>query len=240
MWKENFKRISTSKNQLIKSLSLAFSILLMVTAFTVNAQDNDMLSSSEMEVLQDQNMDYLKQIHEITKDYPVFSYNYSINDGRVEDVTVTGIDNFNDRKRLEVVLFDLKSNKNMLKNQPNRVGVFYSVDEEAEYQGELTNVLLDNLKYPSEAKDWGVEGTIYVKFVVEEDGKIRFATTSSNIDTSIDIYLEDLEEQAVSAIKATSGDWKPAKVEGVEVSSLQVVPVTFDFKTNPTLPVLIR
>ncbi len=240
MSKDRFIRILNRNKQLIKSLSLAFTILFMGTIFSVNAQDNDMLTNSEMEEMQDQDMDYMKQIHEIVKDYPAFSYSYTFDDGKVADVTVTGIDNNYDRKKLEVVLFDLKSNKNMLKNQPNRVGVFYSVDEPAEFKGDLNEALFANLKYPSEAKDWGVEGTIYVKFVVEDDGRIRFASTASNIETSVDIYLEDLQNQAVSAIKATSGNWSPAKVEGVEVSSLNVIPITFDFEKNPTLPALIR
>ena len=236
----NFMKTLTRENQLFKPLTLALTMLFSLAIFSANAQDYEILTSSEIEQLQDQDMDYMKQIHEIIKDYPAFSYDYSIEDGEVKDVTVTGIDDYNDRKRLEVVLFDLKSNKNMLKNQPNRVGVFYSVDEPAKYNGDLTKDLLSDLNYPSEAKDWGLEGTIYVKFVVEDDGKIRFATTSSNVDTSVDMYLADLQEQAISAIKATSGNWTPAKVEGVEVSSLEIVPVTFDFKKNPTLPALIR
>ncbi|WP_425638078.1 energy transducer TonB [Algoriphagus yeomjeoni] len=236
---QNFMSILTRKKQIIKPLTLTLSMLFALVMFSAQAQDY-LLTSSEIEILQDQDMEYMKQIHEITKDYPAFSYNYTIEDGEVKDVTVTGIDNFNDKKRLEVVLFDLKSNKNMLKNQPNRVGVFYSVDQPAKYNGDLTEDLLSNLKYPSEAKDWGLEGTIYVKFVVEDDGEINFASTSSNVDTSVDMYLDDLQEQAVAAVKATSGNWTPAKVEGVEVSSLEIVPVTFDFKKNPTLPALIR
>jgi len=56
----------------------------------------------------------------------------------------------------------------------------------------------------------------------------------------MDFYLEDLEEQAIRAIKATKGKWKPAEVDNVEVASLSVLPITFDFQTNPTLPALIR
>ncbi|MEX2513376.1 MAG: hypothetical protein WD398_10765 [Cyclobacteriaceae bacterium] len=79
-----------------------------------------------------------------------------------------------------------------------------------------------------------------LEFVVDENGEIPFATTSSNVETSVDRYLDDLEEQAISAVKATSGDWEPGKVSGVNVASLAVVPVTFDFEKNPALPALIR
>jgi hypothetical protein len=210
-------------NKFIKTFSIALTFLLSVTLFSANAQEITLVTIGDMENIQDQNMDYMKQIHNITKNYPAFSYEYTLEDGKVADVTVTGVEHNMDRKRLEVVLFDLESSKNMLKNKPNRVGVFYSVDDPADYKGDLNSALLSNLKYPAEAKDWGVEGTIYVKFVVDENGEIPFATTSTNIESSMDIYLEDLRNQAVAAVKATSGEWEPATVEGVEVSSSFIV-----------------
>ncbi|WP_296702746.1 energy transducer TonB [Algoriphagus sp.] len=213
---------------------------MLLSLSPVKAQDLNINTIADLENLQDRDMDYLRQIHEITKDYPAFAYEYTMNDGKVTDVIVTGVNSDMDRKRLEVILFDLKSNKNKLKNKSNRVGVFYSVDENAEYKGDLKEDVLSNLKFPADAKDWGIEGTIFVKFVVDENGEIPFATTASNIDTSVEYYLEDLENQAVSAIKATSGNWEPAEVEGVDVSSLEVMPVTFDFQKNPTLPAIIR
>lgn len=130
-----------------------------------------------------------------------------------------------------------------MKTTANRIGVFYSVDEEADFEGgreALQETILSNLKYPETAKNWGMEGTIFVKFVVDENGNIPFATTTSNIETSMERYLTDMEEQAIKAIKATSGEWEPAEVENVEVASLSVLPITFDFEKNPTLPALIR
>lgn len=211
-------------------------ILISLPLLTVEAQEN-------LEEIQDRNMDYLDQINEIIKDYPAFSYSYKMENGELSDVVVSGVESEVDTKRLEVALFDLKSNKNMIKNKANRIGVFYSVDQQPEYNGgeeALNDALVNNLKFPEEAKNWGVEGTIYVKFVVDENGEIPFATTSSNIETSIDSHLTDLEEQAVSAVKATSGDWEPGKISGVAVAALSVVPVTFDFEKSPAVPTLIR
>ncbi len=224
-----------NKNSMFKIFAIT-SLLVSLPILMVEAQDN-------LEEIQDRNMDYLDQINEIIKDYPAFSYSYKMENGKLSDVVVSGVESEVDRKRLEVNLFDLKSNKNMIKNKANRIGVFYSVDQQPEYKGgeeALNDAMVNNLKYPEEAKDWGVEGTIYVKFVVDENGEIPFATTSSNIETSIDSHLTDLEEQAVSAVKATSGDWEPGKVSGVPVAALSVVPVTFDFEKNPAVPTLIR
>jgi penicillin-binding protein-related factor A (putative recombinase) len=226
------------KKEFFKTVSIAFVMMFSLALFSANAQETKVITNSEMENLQDKQMDYMIQIHKIFKDYPAFAYIYTMDDGEVKDVIVTGVENVIDRKRLEVVLFDLNSNKNMLKNKANRVGVFYSVDEPAEYKGDINNTILSNLKYPVDAKNWGLEGTIYVKFVIDNEGEIPFATTSSNIETSMDMYLEDLEKQAVSAVKATSGNWEPAKVEGVDVASLAVVPITFDLEKHPSLPMM--
>ena len=234
-------KFTSTKSSVLKLFALTFIAFSLIT-FTANAQRDD-LTSSELEKLEDENMDYMKQISKIIKDYPNFAYTYDIEDGKVVNVNVTGVEKDIDRKKLEVQLFNLKSNKNMIKNKANRVGVFYSVDEPAEYEGgrdDLQREIQSNLKYPEDAKDWGVEGTVFVKFVVDENGRIPYATTSSNIETSMEMYLKDLEEQAVKAVKATEGDWEPGKVEGVEVSSMAVVPVTFDFEKNPSIRALIR
>lgn len=233
---------------LINQLKLPFipllAIIFLLHSPSLHAQQagND-LSGSDLERMQDRNMNYLFQINEIVKDYPAFSYSYKMNDGKLQDVTVTGVEHDIDRKKLEVILFDLKSNRNQMKTTANRIGVFYSVDEEADFEGgreALQETILSNLKYPETAKNWGMEGTIFVKFVVDENGNIPFATTTSNIETSMERYLTDMEEQAIKAIKATSGEWEPAEVENVEVASLSVLPITFDFEKNPTLPALIR
>ena len=224
----------------INILTLFFVFLLIQS--TVYSQQES-LSQSELEEMQDVNMNYLFQINEIVKDYPAFSYSYSMKDGNLEDVTVTGVDHGIKRKQLEVILFDLKSNRNKMKSSANRLGVFYSVDKEASFEGgedALENTVLDNIKYPDGARNWGLEGTIFVRFVVDANGEIPYASTTSNVDTSVEIYLEDLEEQAIRAIKATEGEWEPAEVENVKVASLSVLPITFDFEKNPTLPALIR
>ena len=239
--KGNAMKSMTLKKTLPKWIALA-SLLFSLTGNGAFAQNENPITYEEMEEIVDENLEYLKKINRIIRDYPSFSYEYTFDNSKIEDVTVTGVENDGDRKRLEVVLLDLKSNKNMLKNQENRVGVFYSVDEEATYKDgreALQEQLRSQLKYPEKAEDWGVEGTIFVIFVVDDNGEIPFATTNSNVQTTMERFVKDLEMQAIKAIKATSGDWEPAEVENVDVASRVVVPITFDFKANPFLPALI-
>ncbi len=226
---------------------LSYMMVVLFSVFTIfgtaQAQDHDKYVISDLERMEDQNMDYMNQIYNIVKNYPAFSYSYNIEDGKIQDVTVEGVDDNLDKKRLEVVLFDLKTNKNMMKNKANRIGVFYSVDDEAEYENgweDLRRNILTNIEYPFDIKNWGLEGTVFVKFVVDEDGEIPFLTTSTNMESSMDVYVDRLEEEAAEAIEATSGDWEPSEVEGVDVASLVVIPVTFDVEKSPSIPVMIR
>lgn len=230
-------------NKSVKNLTAIILILFSVMALNINAQEKVLVDFGKLEYMQDQNMDYLKQIHRIIKDYPAFSYTYKIEKGKFKEARVLGVEDPQDKKRLEVLLLDLNSNKNMLKGKASRIGVFYSVDKEPQYkQGKeaLQNTLRENLKYPKNAKNWGIEGTVFVNFVVDENGNIPFATTSEDIETpAVDIYVDEMKMQAIEAIKATSGNWKPGEINGVIVPSLAIVPITFDFRKNPMLPALL-
>jgi hypothetical protein len=208
-------------------------------SFTGFSQQNGTKEFQYLESVLDENYAFLKKINRIIKEYPDFSYEYEIIDGEVKNVTVKGVDYELDKKRLEVLLLDLKSNRNEIKNKESRIGVFYAPDQQARFkngQEELQRKLLGSLEYPEGAENWGVEGTIFVKMVVDENGEIPYATTSSDVNTSIESYITDLENKVIEAVKLTSGQWIPGKVDGVAVPSFVTLPVTFKLETHPTLP----
>lgn len=234
------KNLITKTN--ILKISIAF--LLGLISFTGTSQEVGNNDFAQLENLQNKKMDYVRKLNRIVNKYPLFSYQYNIKDGKVNSVTVTGIDNDIDTKQVKVILLDLQSNKNELKNKATRMGVFYEVDQEATYKGgreALNNTLHQNLVYPEGAKDWGIEGTIYVRFVVDEKGNIPYASTIEDIQTDDSgFYADQLKKQAISAIKKTSGDWEPGKIDGINVASFLVVPITFDLKKSPTIPFLLQ
>jgi len=219
----------------VKTILITSALILSGALLIASAQKSMMMSGDDLDKMKDQKMDYVQQINKIIETYPDFSYKYKIEDGKVTDVFVTGVDFEIDRKRLEVTLFDLNSKNNMVNTKSDRIGVFNDVDDNAMYaKGEkaLENDLLSHIEYPHGAKDWGVEGTIFVKFIVDDDGNIPFITTSTQIESSQENYVEDLCQQAVAAVIETSGNWEPAQVEGVDVASLAVIPVTFELDKN--------
>ena len=77
----------------------------------------------------------------------------------------------------------------------------------------------NNLQYPEKAKEKGVQGRAFVKFIVEKDGSI------SNVEVNRSVN-PDLDNEAIQVIK-NMPKWNPAKQNGTEVRAYYDVPVTF-------------
>jgi len=72
-------------------------------------------------------------------------------------------------------------------------------------EAERMNFLRSNVIYPQEAKEKGEEGTVYVKFIVEKDGKVTNAEVVRGVSPSLDA-------EAIRVISSMP-NWTPAKDE---------------------------
>ena len=79
--------------------------------------------------------------------------------------------------------------------------------------------LRDNIKYPKEAMEKGIEGRVIVKFVVTKNGKITNAEVVRPVDPL-------LETEALRAIRSMP-DWIPGKRNGQNVGLQFTLPITF-------------
>jgi TonB family protein len=77
-----------------------------------------------------------------------------------------------------------------------------------------------NLKYPREALDNRIQGTVVVQFIVDKEGKI------SNVQAVSGPEIGGLREEAVRVIKK-SGRWTPAIQHGRQVNSYKKQPIVF-------------
>jgi len=220
--------------------TITVQLVLAMGSLAIIAQDKP---SGTMEDLANENRGKVMEIYQITSDYPGFSYVYTYSDGKLDGVVVKGVPNAHDRDKLQALILDYKWNKLKYKDLAPVKGIYLSADKEPEPENGFDafyNTLYEELEYPERAKDWGVEGTVMVEFVVNSDGTIGDIRTSENIDTGMEVYATQLEQQVVDAIKATSGNWDPATVAGEPVAYQATLPVVFDFRKNPSMPVLIR
>ena len=232
-----------SKKQLKAMNKALFALMLfMASIFSVNAQENKM-DSKQLDDMQKENKVYLMQAYDIVKDYPHTTYEYIYHDGHLDKVLVEGIDDLTAQKRVATLIFNLRSNKDKMKNLHNSLGAYYAPEKEAEPKSGFDayhEKIKENLVYPDEASNIGVEGTVYVEFIVDKNGNTKNFTTVQNIDSPYKQKVKLLEEAALEAVKKTDVDWTPGVAYGELVDSYVVVPVTFDFEKNPSIPALIR
>jgi len=100
--------------------------------------------------------------------------------------------------------------------------VFTVVENNAEPEGGMETFykyLGKALKYPSQAKRMGVEGKVYVQFVVEKDGSL----TDIKIVKGIGAGCDEEAERVVAEAKK----WKPGKQRGRPVRQRMVIPIIF-------------
>ena len=103
--------------------------------------------------------------------------------------------------------------------------IFMIVEEIPEFPGgedALHNYMLKHTKYPKAAKKNKVSGTVYVQFVINENGEISDVQIPQSIDPALDR----------EALRVVNGmpNWIPGKIRGNPVKALQTL--WFDFVTR--------
>jgi len=107
-----------------------------------------------------------------------------------------------------------------IKNGEN--GIYFIVEKMPEFPGgesALRQFIAQNVKYPEVAKEKGLQGKVYVNFVVEKDGSVGRVKIARGIDPSLDTEaLRVTKELPV---------WQPGKQKGVAVPVSYTIPINF-------------
>jgi TonB family protein len=82
--------------------------------------------------------------------------------------------------------------------------------------------LVKNINYPSEAKEVGISGTVYLKFLVHPNGRVEVL----QIVRSADPFLDYSAWEVIESMSL----WKPARCNGVEIASTFVLPIRYVLK----------
>lgn len=81
--------------------------------------------------------------------------------------------------------------------------------------------LEDNLRYPIKSRSMGVEGRVFVEFIVEKDGRISEIKIARGISS-------DLDKEAMRVISLSK--WEPGSRNGEPNRQLVVFPITFKLR----------
>lgn len=88
--------------------------------------------------------------------------------------------------------------------------------------GKLFEYLLKNTKYPDLAKITGIQGKVFVQFIVDKNGKVKDAKILHGINPLLD-------NEALRVVAAMP-DWKPGKRHGKPVPVIYNLPISFKLK----------
>jgi protein TonB len=100
--------------------------------------------------------------------------------------------------------------------------IFIIVEQNPEYPGgdeARLNFLRNNIKYPQMAREAGIQGTVYVSFVVEKDGSVTQVKILRGIGGGCD-------EEAIRVTRMMP-KWKSGKQRGKEVRVSYNMPIKF-------------
>ena len=96
------------------------------------------------------------------------------------------------------------------------------VEENASFTGgqkAYAKFLKKNLKYPNQARRMGIEGKVFVRFIIEKDGRITEVEAVKGIGFGCD-------QEAVRVI-SMSPQWNPGKQRGRPVRQQMIIPIYF-------------
>jgi len=108
---------------------------------------------------------------------------------------------------------------------PDGTVVYLIPDTIASFPGgveEMHKFIRQNLKYPAIYMEAGIQGTVYLKMIIRENGEI----TNVVVVRSIDKWLD---EEAIRVVRLMP-NFIPAKVRGENVASYFIMPVRFTLR----------
>jgi len=100
--------------------------------------------------------------------------------------------------------------------------IFTIVEDQPEPKGGMQafyKFVAKQMKYPNQARRMGIEGKVFVQFVVDKDGSITDVQAVKGIGAGCD-------EEAVRVIRS-SPKWKAGKQRGRPVKVRMILPITF-------------
>lgn len=115
------------------------------------------------------------------------------------------------------------SSSGLSSNSSSESEVLTHADQMPEFKGgnqKLIEYISRNVKYPANAKDMEMEGTVQVSFVVGKDGSI------SDAEIVKGIYSE-INDEAIRVVESMP-KWTPGKNKGKKVAVQLILPIRFE------------
>ncbi len=207
------------KSSLFLSLGLVISLLLVITAFEWRFYDDGALADLGLVTDDFEEMLDIPQTEQPPPPPPKIQHPEIIEVADNEEIEELDVDldiEIAEEDMIEEIVFDEPVEEEFIDE------IFTIVEQQPEFPGGTRAFLLyiqKNLSYPAQAKRMGIEGKVFVRFVVDKEGKLSEVEAVKGIGAGC-------EEAAILVIQ-DSPKWQPGKQRGRNVSVRIVVPLTF-------------
>ena len=152
----------------------------------------------------------------------------------------------------DVPIKDIEPDEEIVADAPE-MEVFMAVEEMPKFNGgdaadEFRMYIAKNLIYPDEAKEAGATGKIFIKFIVDKEGKViipeketlagiegkpldevvvvAYRKVKDDSEDPDEKYIQMLKDE-VKRVVLSSPDWTPGKQRGKAVNVMFTFPVNF-------------
>jgi protein TonB len=222
--KKSFKARLENKRLIFFEIGLIIALSIVLCSFEVKSEKRATnLSDITMDELIDYDIDITRQDEkkpepekpEPPKKEDVFDEMKILDDNTREKTGVT----FSSEDEGKIVTEFKPVNEPVEKTEPVP---FYKIEKTPVFPGGSTGMLKfisSNVEYPRICVKEGISGIVYVRFVVDETGKV----TNVELQRSVDPYLD---KAALDVVKSMP-DWKPGKQNDKNVAVWQVIPIKF-------------
>ena len=193
----------TAKWRVLLAVPLSLMLIVVFSSFRISGSDYSAANSRSQ-------FDALKNIKPLTNIIP------ETND-KISDAMQQGT------QKLQKTQKPAKVTSN-----PDKNGTYTVVEVLPSFPGgdkARMQYMLDNIKYPEEAKSKGIQGTVYVNFIVKSDGSISNAKVLRGIGGGCD-------EEALRVVNAMP-KWDPGKQKGKAVNVQFNMPIKFVIDDRP-------
>ena len=107
------------------------------------------------------------------------------------------------------------------------VDVYAIVEQMPEFPGgeaELIHYISKNIQYPQEAREKGIQGRVFIGFVIEKDGSVSNVRNLRGVDS-------ELDAEAMRVVESMP-KWKPGMHNGEFVRVSYQIPIHFKLEDN--------
>ena len=219
-------KIKNQRNPLVWMLSL---FTLMAFVFSCQEEEGTSLATTHQtyEELQTEVESLSAAMKKITDQYPDYRIDMravpqkNIAAHSFEKV-IAGIDNATDLQKVSELHYRIHQVREKMFGLPDASGVYSMVDDYPTPEGGIQvfyDYIKTHLKYPAQARRMGIEGRVFVEFVVDAEGAITEVKAVKGIGAGCDM-------EAVRVLQNAAA-WNPGRLNGKPVKVRMVLPITY-------------